>query len=299
MGKENLQPAQNAGSKIPDRMPDKSFEYKGKKYSIRELAEMFHVVKSTMFNRIQRYGSPEPPPAHEAMPKSQKCERLGQKATLLTWNGESKTAAQWAIEMGCSPEAIRHRFRRYNSQISPYDKNQALTYEYNGETHTAAEWATIVGVSIPTVKKRLKDSGNPYEPTEKKPTRLLRRPDSAIPIGEYDRIDIEDVSPEEYNKALDDCDPNMLLGVEGDWVVLEGWAFRVCLPIEDVAANFKAFGCPTDPDDPMRVVEIPERRQTEGYKAYLKAMSRILKKPDDGRPLKEILGDTSRFADAI
>lgn len=380
------------------RNSGKGYTYKGKQYSLRDLALMFGCSKSTMHERLRRYGSPEKPnldvsrieasvpvmvehkpiptvtPAPKPHVHNVNCNRAedavscpvdcspddwrvddacrpsprgrrrvlrsvglltvcssrsalptssndflpnsvssfsslvnparflcrtkdsasssdGSIVKFLVWNGQSKTAAEWAKEFGCKPDTIRLRFKKYNSPEPPPGVPVAQALEFEGESHTAAEWASIVGVSVTTIKARFRATGSPYKSKEeRRKERLARRPASAAPMGAYDNITIEDVTPDEYQRRVQNLDAKVLMGFDGDWMTLDGWAYRVMLSVEEVADNFLKYGYPISPEDLQKRYEIADDKMSDGYKAYKRDMKRIMEGPDDGQPLKSMFG---------
>ena len=63
------------------------------------------------------------------------------KPTLITYNGKTATAKEWAAELGVSPLAIKRRFHRHGT---PYPKERKLTISRIANEHNIPSY-TIYG----------------------------------------------------------------------------------------------------------------------------------------------------------
>ena len=75
----------------------------------------------------------------------------------ITYNGETKTAAQWSEELDISSNSLKNRI---NNGMSPEDaietpkRGKSITSS-SGETHTAYEWSYISGINDSTIHARI------------------------------------------------------------------------------------------------------------------------------------------------
>lgn len=79
---------------------------------------------------------------------------------LVTVDGGTKTAADWARDTGLHPATIRNRLR------SGYLDSEAVTKPsrgwqrkvcVNGERRTVKEWSALLGIPIPTINYRVRN----------------------------------------------------------------------------------------------------------------------------------------------
>jgi hypothetical protein len=101
---------------------------------------------------------------------------------LVTFNGETKTMAEWADATGLSQHLVERRLnaqswtpeRTFSAAIG---RNRGRLITLGSETHTLVEWSKITGFSQRTITTRLDEKGWSVE-------RAL-----SVPVGRYERFD--------------------------------------------------------------------------------------------------------------
>ena len=89
------------------------WEYKGERKTAAEWAKIYGVCVSTMRYRLTNLHSPEEPPQENHLKDYIK------QPSKHEYNGQEKTVAEWAEELGVSPTTIRVRLRKYGSVVVP------------------------------------------------------------------------------------------------------------------------------------------------------------------------------------
>lgn len=82
---------------------------------------------------------------------------------IIEYNGEKKTATEWAIVFGVKSHTLIKRYKEGRPLEEVFSKNlKVLNITYNGETHTLPEWSKITGIKKTTLWARY-DKGEPLE----------------------------------------------------------------------------------------------------------------------------------------
>lgn len=111
-------------------MKPRLYSYKGKQYTIREMADKLgipqktfrdYVLKHSFALAVQRYTNPY----------YQKMAQVGRKSEKITWQGQTKTMTEWADTFGIHHSTM-HRWRQYMTM-----DEIALRAENPGERTTA------------------------------------------------------------------------------------------------------------------------------------------------------------------
>ncbi len=115
-----------------------------------EIAERNGVTKGAVAHARKVRGIPRhrPPPRHR------------QDGARLTYQGQTKTVAEWAESIGLRYETLHKRLnsgwspeRALSTPRKPYDHSPI---EHNGEHKTLTEWAASSGLAPPTLRSRLR-----------------------------------------------------------------------------------------------------------------------------------------------
>ena len=298
----------------------KLWKWKGEKHSISEWAKIYGVKNSIMRIRLINYGSPER--------NTDKLDAYkANRAVKYTWNGESHTIKEWAQKYGCSERAMTVRLRKHHSpEPRPHYvfHPPSKLWEWGGEKHTAAEWAKIVGKGISIVRKNLRKNGNPYSVIKRREV-----PTSSV-IGQERTYTWNGITKKTSEWAQEyHCTPNAirkrfkatgspeepkrkkpkeLYWCDGENKTLEAWAQEFGLTPKQVRRNFEIYGSPTKPRydaadevayesgldeqaiDEMLHEEDEKNKGSQKQENIRDIVNKILEEPDDGTPLREILG---------
>lgn len=218
------------------------------------------------------------------------------KEKSYTWNGVTRRASEWADEYHCTVNAIHKRFRKNGSPEDTGGKRKAHYFTFNGETHTYKEWGEKYGISAARMYLRIKRHGSPLPIENRKPQNTL-----PLPKPKKDTVYVPD----------DESSDDELYWCDGDCKTIAEWAEAYGLSKHEVKRNFEQYGTPTKPEydyadiaeeddygeceedidamlqdiDKKQKNEKPKRKET-----ISELLERIKNEPDDGRPLREILG---------
>ena len=94
---------------------------------------------------------------------NESAKRVVRPPKIWEFNGERRTAAEWAQIYKVPVSTMRYRLSNRNSPEPPPQEynlkdyiKQAEKHEYNGQIKTAEEWAEALGVSPTTFRSRLR-----------------------------------------------------------------------------------------------------------------------------------------------
>ena len=103
----------------------------------------------------------------------QKRNPIIKEAKIWEFNGEKKTAVEWAKVYGVSVTTMRERLNKYNSPEPPIRKppvskkeRYRTLIEHKGQKKSAQEWGRELGVSPTTIRERIKKYGDISHPRE-------------------------------------------------------------------------------------------------------------------------------------
>ena len=266
----------------------KLWEYNGEKHSIAEWAKILCKGESTLRHNFKATGTPY----CLAKPgKPRPGTHIGVERTY-TWNGVTKKTSEWAKEYNCTPNAVRKRFHSTGSPEVAGKGRIARIFTFNGESHTYKEWGEKYGISSSQVYKRIKKYGT-------------IDPHVAITLSQGDppepNVQIARTKTGESPDA--DC-----YWCDGEWKTIAEWARVFGLPESEVKTNFELYGEPVKPtieldcdtistgeseaeiDAILAEVDRKNRNNKQKRESIHEWFERMAKEPDDGRPLREILG---------
>lgn len=266
----------------------------GRTWSLPEFAKDNGIKYHTLANRILKGKPINEILAEIKTPQRDYASNPGSAAKLWEWKGESHTAKEWADIYGVQVAMMRKRLNEHGSperncdRLEAYKANRAKRYEWNGEQHTIAEWSQITGKSESAIRSSLRKYGSPYVPPKEK------KPKATVPTPVAQRI--EDDTSDESDTGL--------YGFEGEWRHIGEWASEFGLTRQECKDNFLKYGEPTKPfiaienetsDDDLDEKKIDlllkEYCTKEIPRVNIKQwLEEIAKEPDDGTPLKDILG---------
>lgn len=89
-----------------------------------------------------------------------------------TYNGETKSAMEWAKEYGCAVNTVRYRFKRHGSPEPSKEHPTERTwprpklYEWDGRALSAEDWAKEYNCTKHAIQERFRRNGSP-EPVYK------------------------------------------------------------------------------------------------------------------------------------
>lgn len=136
----------------------KMYEYNGKQYTVKELAEIAKCSDTTM-RRLLRNNSVE-----ESISIGKKLVPPSRNNTPHIYNGKEYTIKELAELAGCSAGAMSYRLRNGLSIKDAVEKrfiigvdiNKTKLYNYNGKEYTVKELAELAGCSYNCMLERLK-----------------------------------------------------------------------------------------------------------------------------------------------
>jgi group I intron endonuclease len=153
-----------------------SITWKGKAYTVSELATELGVSAGCIYARVARSGNDierfgfgfgfgvervAKPPVGAA----------NMNAKKVTFRGETKLLSEWAAEAGVTPSAVAGRLDRgWDMEKALTAERQlvcrkAKTYPFRGEERTTQEIADALGITAATVRNRMKEGLAPDEIT--------------------------------------------------------------------------------------------------------------------------------------
>lgn len=262
------------------------FEYNGEKHTAHEWAKILNVSYKTIYKRVAKTGKVcAPKTEHKKVPPLTPPKQF-------SWNGQTKTAVEWAREYGCTANAIKKRFRKTRSPEAKPHK-VPMVFPYGGESLTIKEWAAKLGSNPKTIASRIRKFKSPYLPTTKA--------SADTPI-----LAKEPIAEEKY-------------GYLKQWKTINDWAAEYKISKRTVSRNFKLYGQPTKPEDEddyapksneiseeekkvdTILKEVDARNKKAHKETFREYLARIEKTPVEDIPLREILGikEVTHYGDGI
>lgn len=117
-----------------------------------------------------KYPTPQPAPC--AAPRRKPKPDL----ELITFNGETRTASEWAARLGISRSGLMSRFERGWPIEKALTAKPPSQIEFEGEKLTLSEWARRIGVNRQTLFARINQMGWSVERALTEPLQPRRRP---------------------------------------------------------------------------------------------------------------------------
>lgn len=155
--------------------PARLYEYNGQKKTLAEWSDQYRCSQTSIKRRFVGHGTPEPFTKKELLAKNPPPK----KYKSITWNGQTKTTAEWAREMGCSLHAMRCRILRHGTPEARHivqpptemsdssdssDDPRANLYGFEGEWKTISEWAAEYGLTKKQCRRNFTLYGEPTKP---------------------------------------------------------------------------------------------------------------------------------------
>lgn len=84
------------------------------------------------------------------------------EATVIEYNGKTKTVSQWAKEMNVPKETLRYRIRIWGIEralTTPHKKQIPPIIEFKGVIKSVKDWADYLNIGIPAFKVRIRQWG--------------------------------------------------------------------------------------------------------------------------------------------
>jgi hypothetical protein len=152
----------------------------------------YNINPATVYSRIKKGWEPYSAITTPAMDKWQ-CGIVASKSKVrrISFNGETKTATEWAQQIGITKHALLDRLDKFKWTIEraittpPYqgkskpkqtweERNSKWLITYKGKSRTVSQWARLLGIKDTTLRSRVKIKGWALERALTTPARKMK-----------------------------------------------------------------------------------------------------------------------------